>query len=168
MQKFTQSDFSGGIQESLVPEDFSPSQSTILSGFMPISSTIMQTQPPLQQIGSKSQNWRDHNGELNYSYVKSIYPLQSTAGIFLVAIKQDGSVWWTKDAANTASHTVTNGLTWTELYLAENKGFAWSPTNDYTKHVPGSQPDITLERNPDYKFICDIPFEVYKYKIFQL
>jgi len=94
----------------------------------------------------------------------AIYPLRSQFGVFIVAIKTNGTIWWTKAADDFEDYTTSNNCVWTkvgydpatEKSYAENKGFSIYANYD-------NQPDIEIEENTDYRFICELPFEVYKY-----
>lgn len=143
MKKITATDFSGGIQESLIPEDFSSRQWAELKGFIPKDERTFETQWGIQTIGT------------GFTGVRAVYPLQSTDGTFLVAIKNDGSIWWCKAPSSTVTYTTANAISWTQITTAANVG--WAPGNATT------QPSITIKNNIDYKFICSVPVEVFKY-----
>ena len=137
MKKVTINDFSGGIQESTVPDDFSARQWAQLKGIIPSSELNFESQWPMQTIGS------------SFTGVRGVYPLVATTGTYLIAVKTDGTIWWSKSPAVTAAYTVANAVTWTQLTTAENKDSAGST--------------ISIQSNTDYKFICTVPLQTYKY-----
>jgi len=151
MQKLTLSDFSGGIQEATGPGDFTKRQWSQLKGFVPESEVSFVSQWPCQQIGVTTG-------------FKAVYPLASPVGTFLVGIKAPGegdagTIWWCKAPASNAVHTVADDAVWTQITTAENVGVK---VGDNDK---ADQPAITITANPDFRFICSIPFEVYKYAV---
>ena len=155
MRKITVNDFSGGIQESYAPDDFTERQWTQLKGIVPYSDIRFESQWPAQQIGANATTWNDNiTGSVNTSPVNAIFPLQSSVGAFLVAIKADGTVWWVKDAADTEVANTSNVAVWRRLNLAQNTG--WLNANT-------TQPTISITLNPDFRFVTGLPFEVYKY-----
>lgn len=137
MKKITINDFSGGIQESTVPDDFSSRQWAQLKGLIPSSELNFESQWPMQTLGS------------SFTSVRAVYPLVATTGTYLVAIKTDGTLWWAKSPATTATFTTANAVSWTQLTAAQNKD------------VGGNT--INIQSNTDYKFICTVPLQVYKY-----
>jgi hypothetical protein len=77
-------------------------------------------------------------------------------GIFLVALKEDGTLWWTKAPQINDDYSTANACTWTRLTNCENYG--WDANDNET------QPNkLTVTSNPDYRFITSIPFELFKY-----
>jgi hypothetical protein len=143
MRKLTINDFSGGIQESTVSDDFSPRQWAQLKGIIPDSELNFESQWPIQTVGT------------SFTDVRAVYPLPSTIGTFLVAIKTNGTIWWTKAPNPDAAYTVSNAISWTQITTAANLG--WASGNNTT------QPTRSVLANPDYKFICAVPLEVFKY-----
>lgn len=138
MQKVTIKDFSGGIQESTVPDDFTERQWAQLKGIIPSSELNFESQWPIQTVGLSATNFQ------------AVYPLICSAGTFLVGIKTDGTIWWCTAPVSTAAYTVANAVTWTQITTAENY--------DDT----GTAKD-TIPNNSDYKFITAVPLQVYKY-----
>ena len=137
MRKITINDFSGGIQESTVPDDFSARQWAQLKGIIPSSELNFESQWPMQTIGS------------SFTGVHAVYPLVATTGTYLVALKNNGTIWWTKSPSTTAAYTVANAVSWTQITTAENKD---------------DQGDsISIQSNTDYKFVCTLPLKIYKY-----
>lgn len=143
MRKVSINDFSGGIQESTISDDFSSRQWAQLRGIIPSTELNFESQWPIQTVGT------------SFTGVRSVFPLPSSAGTFLVAIKTDGTVCWVKAPAATTAFAATNALTWTQITTAAN--VAWASGDSTT------QPAITIASNEDYKFICSMPVEVYKY-----
>jgi hypothetical protein len=150
MQKITIADFSGGIQESYSPDDFTNRQWAQLKGVVPRDATTFESQWPAQQL-SPDSNWQ------------SVFPLESSVGTFLIAIKNTGSIWWCKVPSVGASYTVTAQTAWYQLTTAENKGIN-RPGGIYEVVAdPADQPTIDLPNNPSFRFITGLPFEAYKY-----
>ena len=137
MKKVTINDFSGGIQESTIPDDFSARQWAQLKGIIPTSELNFESQWPMQTVGS------------SFTGVRAVYPLVATTGTYLIAIKTNGTIWWAKSPAVTSAYTVANAISWTQLTTAENKDASGSTIN--------------IQSNTDYKFICTIPLQTYKY-----
>jgi hypothetical protein len=135
MQKITIADFSGGIQESYSPDDFTNRQWAQLKGVVPRDATTFESQWPAQQL-SPDSNWQ------------SVFPLESSVGTFLIAIKNTGSIWWCKVPSVGASYTVTAQTAWYQLTTAENKGIN-RPGGIYEVVAdPADQPTIDLPNNP--------------------
>lgn len=97
-----------------------------------------------------------------YGPFAAVYPLVSSQPAsqfggeqdspFLVAIHEDGTLWWTnQDLYRTPFTNTTNFAEWFELTTAQNLD------------VDGAA--ISVLANEDYKFICDIPLQVYKYVV---
>lgn len=144
MQKLTISDFSGGIQESLSPDDFTQRQWAQLKGVVPVNQTTFKSQWPAQRLGLEA----DGNVDFN-----AVFPLESSLGTFLIGIKTDGHIYWAKvPAASETSIVVEDTIDWLRLTdsLAINYG------------IPSSR-NITIKPNPDYRFITGLDFEAYKY-----
>jgi hypothetical protein len=151
MKKLTLSDFSGGIQEASGPGDFTKRQWAQLKGIVPESEVSFVSQWPCQQIGTTSG-------------FKAVYALPSPLGTFLVGIKgpsemDAGTIWWCKAPASSALYTAADDVVWTQITTAENVGVKVGD-NDAV-----DQPTITITANPDFRFLCAVPFEVYKYNV---
>ncbi len=138
MQKVTINDFTGGIQESTVPNDFRPNQWAQLKGIIPNNEGVFESQWPIQTIG------------LSATGFQAVYPLRSSAGTFLVGIKTNGTLWWAAAPAASAAYTTCNAVTWTQLTTAQNYTAAGT-----------AQESITS--NTDYKFVTSVPLPVYKF-----
>jgi hypothetical protein len=143
MRKITSSDLSGGIQESTVSDDFSPRQWAQLRGLIPKDERTFESQWGIQTIGT------------SFTAVRAVFPLPSSDGTYLVAIKNDGSIWWSKPTSPSLGYAAANAVTWTQITTASN--VAWATGDSAT------QPSITIKNNIHYKFICATPVEVYKY-----
>lgn len=151
MQKITLSDFSGGIQEASGPGDFTERQWAQLKGFIPDSEVSFSSQWAGQKIGTET------------GFI-AVWPLTSPLGTFLVGIKapdelDEGTIWWCKAPASDALYTETDDVVWTQITDAENVGVKVGD-NDAV-----DQPALTITPNPDFRFLCNIPFEVYKYDV---
>lgn len=138
MQKITINDFSGGIQESTVPDDFTSRQWAELKGIIPSSELNFESQWAIQTVGTSATSFQ------------AVYPLISSAGTFLVGIKTDGTIWWCASPAVTATYTTANAVSWSQLTQAENYNAAGSAKE-------------SIPSNTDYKFICAVPLQAYKY-----
>lgn len=144
MQKYVINSFSGGIQESTAAADFSPRQWSQLKGIVPRNELTFETQWPVQTIGSAFVDFI------------AVYPLASESGLYLTAIKNDGTVWWCAAPDPDDTYITANAVTWTQITVAENRH--WGATSDPAYHGL-----VTLVPNPEYRFICSIPLQVYKY-----
>lgn len=152
MQKITLSDFSGGIQEATGPGDFTERQWSQLKGVIAESEVSFASQWSSQKIGTGTEGF------------KAVYPLSSPVGTFLVGVKapgeaDEGTIWWCKVPASNATYTTANAATWTQITTAQNVGVK---TGDNDKV---DQPTITITPNPNFRFLCAVPFEVYKYAV---
>lgn len=143
MRKITVNDFSGGIQEATAPDDFTDRQWAQLKGFVSSSETLFETQWGIQTIGTSATGFQ------------AVFPLASSAGDYLVGLKTDGTIWWCQVPAQNAGYVTTNAATWTQITSAANVG--WASGNSTT------QPALLVQRNPFYRFLCAVPFEVQKY-----
>lgn len=173
MKKLTLSNFSGGMVQRISPDDYTPGEWGYLQGFVPEDDKTIRSQWGIQSIGGEAREWVGTDvtfetngagklvpvfatGSVNTSDVISIYPLTSGNGTYMVAIKEDGTVWWAKMPESDADYTTANAVVWEQIVVAQNRGFSI-----YESYL--TQPYILVESNPDYRFICDLPLEVYKY-----
>lgn len=167
MKKFTISDFSGGMVERTSPDDYRTGEVGRMFGFIPEDDQSIRTQWGIQSIGYGNAedltwgiDWSGTNNN-NNAHLTSVYPIRGADGVFLVALKDDGSIWWCKAPSGQATFDeidISSPLMWTELsgLPAQNQGYDQDLSFDV-------QPEILIERNPDYRFICELPFEIYKY-----
>jgi hypothetical protein len=144
MQRISLTDFTGGLQESLSPDDFSSRQWAQLKGFVPRDDNTFESQWALQRVGVVTNN------------IKAVFPLQSQVGTFLVAINTLGELYWMKAPAEDDPHTIVDDPTWTPLTTAQNYG--WNAAGAAVAKIP-------ITSNVDYRFITSVPFEVYKYNL---
>lgn len=144
MQKYVVNSFSGGIQESTAAADFSPRQWAQLKGIVPLNELTFETQWPIQTVGSA------------YTNFVAVYPLASDSGLYLTAIKTDGSLWWCEAPAPDADYLDANAVVWYQITTAENR--TWLESTNPVDHTL-----IPLDNNPEYRFLCSIPLQVYKY-----
>ena len=155
MQKLTISDFSGGIQEALSPDDFTQRQWSQLKGVVAVNQSTFKSQWPLQKVGNavKSSGLVDPPTVDNNKNFSAIFPLESVLGTFLVGIKLDGTLWWARIPPATATHTVADAVKWYQITYATNWG------------IPGTgiSSDIAVTANQDYRFLTGLDFEAYKY-----
>lgn len=71
---------------------------------------------------------------------------------FLVAVHEDGSLWWAnQDLYRSPVTNSTNFAQWFQITTAQN--------------FDADGNEISILSNEDYKFICDIPLQVYKYVV---
>lgn len=150
MQKLTISDFSGGIQESFSPDDFTQRQWAQLKGVIPIDQSTFKSQWPAQRLGTAKIGEAEVSFNENF---RAVFPLESSVGTFLIGIKTDGHIYWTyvPDTSSTSAQ-LSSGVDWLKLTdsLAINYG------------IPNSR-NITIRSNPDYRFLTGFDFEAYKY-----
>jgi hypothetical protein len=154
MKKYTIDNFSGGIQESTSANDFSPRQWSQLKGIVPKNELTFETQWPIQTVGTGHDNFN------------AVFPLAASSGVYLVAIKfhpdplneLHGSLWWTKAPSAEAAYTdsTVNGANWSRIVTAENK--TWNTLLSLSANA-----NIPVRSNPEYRFICAFPFQVYRY-----
>lgn len=144
MKRISLTDFRGGMQESLAPDDFTDRQWAQLKGFVPRDENTFESQWALQRVGNARND------------IVAVFPLASQVGTFLICITTSGTLYWVKAPAEDATHTTASGLTWTQLTTAENYGW---------KSSGAAVSKITIPANADYRFITAVPFEVYKYNL---
>lgn len=152
MNKISITDFSGGIQESLAPDDFSPRQSAVMKGIVPTNDRTFESQWGFQTIGS-------------FDDAFAVHPLETQNGTYLVMISGAGTIHWCKAPDDDALYYNTtvgqpkgaNNTVWTQIVDAENKGYKYDATHNV------DQPGITIEANRDYRFITNLVFELTKY-----
>lgn len=156
--------FSAGMVQRTSPEDYNTGEVGKLVGLVLENDGLLRSQWPIQTIGNTTEDAFYDNISIT-----AIHPLKSNLGTFLVAIKADGSLWWTRAPLSSATYLEANNssgdndIVWWRLTSApsstknaENQGY--HETNVYTE-----QPNIPVEKNPDYRFITELPFDVYKY-----
>ncbi len=143
MKKITLNDFSGGIQELTAPVDFTNRQWAQLQGIVPRNERTFESQWPIQTIGTSHTDF------------VAVWPLVCEAGVYLIGIKTNGTIHWVKSPEHNATFTTTNGLSWTQITALSNLDWA---AGDAT-----TQPTATLVNNPEYRFICAVPVQAYKY-----
>ena len=171
MKKISITDFSSGMVQRTAPDDYKPGEVGYMYGFVPEDDQSIRSQWPIQSMGLDNVEgnlgeWiTTSSGYDPDSHLVAVYPLRGSDGVFLVALREDGSLWWAKAPASNADYGDTAGVYWTELtgdfgdtntVTARNQGYDVLADEN-------NQPSIWVERNPDYRFICDVPLEVYKY-----
>jgi len=169
MKKLVLSDFTGGMIQRISPEDYATGEWGLLKGLIPEDDKRVRSQWGIQYVGDTAEEWTEDatpGGTLNDEHVTAVYPLQSNGKVYLVALKQDGTVWWAPapeylsdvagDGMITANYTQAANVPWKRITVAQNQGYQADEPWD-------NQPNIYVESNPDYRFICEIPLEVYKY-----
>jgi hypothetical protein len=119
MQRIDLLDFSGGISEQYAADGFTQRQWSKIKGFILDSETSIRTQWAGQSIGTNITNG-----------AKAVSGFNGSLNSYLVAIANDGYVWWAIAPSNSANYTATNAVSWTKL----------------TDILP----------NTDYRFICDM------------
>ena len=158
MKKLSLSDFTGGMVQRISPEDYNAGEWGLLKGFVPEDDKSIRSQWGIQNVGAVAESWTENGaigGVANTAHLTAVYPIRSASGVYLVAIKQDGTVWWSRAADGDANYVASANTTWKRVIAAQNQGYeAGQP---YT-----TQPEIFVESNPDYRFICEVPLEIYK------
>ena len=146
MQKYVINSFSGGIQESTAAADFSQRQWAQLKGIVPRNELTFESQWPVQTIGTSFSNF------------VAVYPLAAESGLYLTAIKSDGTLWWATAPApdQVYNHVTVNGATWYQITTAQNR--TWDTSLGLSANAL-----IPVQANTEYRFVCAIPFQVYKY-----
>ena len=149
MIKQTITDFAGGIQESSSPDDFSGRQWSQLLGVVPKNSTTFESQWPMQSMSPTAGGgqWL-----ANPDAFKEVFPLESSGTTYLVAIKNDGSIWWCYVPAEDTGYATVNATTWYEITQAENTGIAFGDLNP-----------ILVHQNPNFRFVTGLNLPIYKY-----
>jgi len=157
MEKITISDFSGGMLESKNPNDFAKGKWSELKGFIPRDLNTMESQWPAQRIGGLSASWRENgsSGTYNTSRIRDFWPLSANNDTYLVALMENGTFWWSKQPTPNATYTTANATLWYKINTLENTG--WDSGDNEL------QPTIPLVSNPNARFLCDVPFEAFRY-----
>lgn len=144
MKQIILDDFSGGQNEVVMPREFSNGQWHQLIGLIANEDGRVETQPPVQRIGSFPA------GDQFYK----LHSINTPIGTYILAITRLGRLYWCKAPDATAAYTVANATTWYQITTAEN--FNWSTT------AAGTVKE-TLVDNPFLHFLCDIPVRAYLY-----
>ena len=172
MKSVSITDFSGGIQESTSPDDFTNRQWAKLRGIMPKDNTTFESQWAAQSLSRPV--YEDLSGPVK---LELLQPLETDQGTFLIGIGINGGIYWAKMPPTTVTINETADIVWREVFAAENMGFkniGWE-----TPALPNGaiqQPKIEkygnvnaeLEPNgftrlPGAKFVATFPLEAYKY-----
>ena len=137
METITINDFSGGVVENVSPTDFSPRQWAELKGFVPESDAIMQSQWPLQLMGSPTRE----GGLNNNTNFQGCQALATGDGLFIIAIRENGDLFYCKAPSPQAPHSTTAAVIWYPIASASG----------------------TYRTNPNIRFLTSLNFEAYKY-----
>jgi len=121
MQRVDLNDFTGGIEEQFAADNFSDRQWAKLKGFVMDTDLTMRTQWAAQSIGS---------AVAITSGAKAVSGFTGSSNSYLVAISNDGELWWAIAPADTANYTAANIVSWTKL--------------------------STIAANTDYRFITEM------------
>lgn len=157
MQKLTLSQFSGGLQEATAPRDFAEGEWSKLRGFVYDSPTRIESQWPIQTVEKLA-------GGGTFDGANAVFPITATTGVFLVAIKTDGTIWWCKAPAPTDSSDQARGLVasdlghtveWSQLTTTLNYGY-----DDTNISYPGVE---ALRSYIDYRFVCGVSLPIADY-----
>ena len=157
MKSVAITDFSGGIQESTSPNDFTNRQWAKLKGVIPKNNTTFESQWAAQSFPTTSAYVP--NARLNH-----VFPLESALGTFLVGIQESGQIIWAKIPPPEAEQSSVNNIIWRVAQPANrvlDNALATTPS-----YPNGSiaQPIVDAPfPYPDRRFITTLPFEVYKY-----
>jgi hypothetical protein len=150
MKSIVISDFSGGIQESTSPDDFSRNQWAKLRGVIPKNSTTFESQWGAQSFPTTS-------AEVTNAKLNQVFPLESSVGTFLVGIQEDGHIVWAKIPPADSTQTFANQIIWR---TASPKNFSLNTAGDGSVEQTLSD---AIFPYPDRRFLTTLPFEVYKY-----
>ena len=102
MRVITLSDFSSGLMEALSAYAFDNGQWSQLRGFVMEDEAQLRSQWACQKVSTS-------NGFV------AVRGLSGPSGTFLVAIKENGTLWAMPAPSRTADYTVTAAATWTEV-----------------------------------------------------
>lgn len=140
MENITLNDFSGGMVENVSPTDFSPRQWAELKGFVPSVDGVMESQWAFQKVGYNSNG----NGDFVNLHAVSVSE-RSTSPVYLLGIKSNGTLWFTRLGSTEQTQTsLLNNVTWYQV-----------------AEVTGDVAPVLSNSNA--RFLCDLPFEGYKY-----
>lgn len=122
MERLDLRDFSGGISEQYAPEGFSERQWSKLKGFIIDTDYTLRSQWAGQSIGTREER---EEGEPqvpllasgNLTEVAAISGFRGNSNSYLVAMKTDGTLWWTFAPARDASFDDANLSIWYPLLL---------------------------------------------------
>jgi len=167
MNKFSLNQFNGGVQEGYGVTDFQNNQWAVLKGIVPYNEISYESQWPAHQIGQDYSLWledgitpnsyvNDTAGNPNIVYkLNAVFPLVSQVGTFLVVIREDGTLWWALAPESSDDYTVSANTIWHNIKYTTNVGY----------NIKDSvQPSIMkIAKNPDYRFVCGVPFDTYKF-----
>jgi hypothetical protein len=92
-------DFSGGINESFSPGDFTERQHTVMKGFVIEDEARIRSQGAIQRVSSDSD-------------VKAVMAVQLESNPFLVGLRTNGQLVWMAMPSRTATNTQTTAATW--------------------------------------------------------
>ncbi len=106
MQRVDINDFTGGINEQLAADNFSERQWAKLKGFVMDTDLTMRTQWAAQSIGGSTAITGG---------AKAIGGFTGSSNSYLVAIANNGKLWWAIAPSDTANYTTANAVSWTEL-----------------------------------------------------
>ena len=119
MNRFDLQDFSGGLSEQFAADGFTNRQWSKLKGFIIDSDYTIRSQWAGQSVGTNITPG-----------VKAVSGFTGSSNSYLVAIDNDGYLWWAIAPAESANYTTTNAVSWTKL--------------------------TSVALNLDYRFICEI------------
>lgn len=115
MQRVDMNDFTGGISEQLASDNFSARQWAKLKGFVMDTDLTMRTQWAAQSVGGSTAIT---------SGAKAIAGFTGSSNSYLVAVANDGYIWWATAPSDTANYTVANAVSWTKLSaIAQNTDY---------------------------------------------
>lgn len=155
MKSVSITDFSGGIQESTSPNDFTNRQWAKLKGVIPSNNTTFESQWAAQSLPTTT---------LSNAKLSQVFPLESALGTFLVGVLEAGDIVWAKVPPAEVEQEDANRIIWR---YAQSADFVVENTLSSTPSYPnGSITQANVARPfpyPDRRFITTLPFEVYKY-----
>lgn len=136
-------DFSGGVNEAQFSGDYTDRQWQQLNGFVFENENVLRSQWECQSIGL--------SGMGSGAQVQAVRTFATVSGLYLLALKSDGSLWWNTAPSRTATNTTTAALSgWTQLSsgkkVSDGTTVSITSSNEYRflteVEIPGSAGDL--------------------------
>ena len=106
MQRIDLTDFAGGINEQFAADNFTARQWSRLRGFVMDTDQTLRTQWSAQSVGGSTAIT---------SGVRSVAGFTGSSASYLVALANDGYLWYATAPSDTANFGTANAVTWTKL-----------------------------------------------------